>query len=459
MRKTFAILLVFWMAACTAVPSPEAPPGNPEIPPTIPDITETPTKFIPASMTPSITLTPSVTPAGSATAAPTRMPATLVIPTLQPGSSLGLSTIQMINAEVGWGMYTRPEKDFRPDIRLDFTTPSQPEGYILRTADGGKTWQNVTPPTGAYSPGGFFALDANTAWASDNVPCCSEVTDTSIWHTSDGGQTWQPSQPFSIEPNDQFYLPFRMQFIDQNTGWLLSIVSLGMSASLGYLLLHTTDGGETWRAIYRVGGCHSVGFVFINSTTGWYGANCFSQGVVYDHLEFFFRAGGLELEKTTNGGDTFDETTLLPMPDELQQPELAKLDSECDETRMLPISSDAVGVEWGCHIFTNGTEYRYFALTTDGGRTWNTWKPAGNEYFFDATHGWRLLSPGQLQQTTDSGLNWVTLKTVGWEGAQFDFISEQEGWALVNDTNSSAFVHTADGGKTWEEIKPVIASQ
>lgn len=365
----------------------------------------------------------------------------------------------MIDAEVGWGIYTRAEKDLRPNAQLTYLMPWQPEGYLLRTADGGKTWQNVTPPTGAYSPGGFFAFDANTAWASDNVPCCNEITHTSLWHTNDGGRTWQRSQPFSIEPNDGFYLPFRMQFIDPNTGWLLATVRTGMSASSGYILFHTTDGGEAWTAINVVGGgCHSVGFVFINSTTGWYGANCFSQGTVYDHLELFFTAGGLKLEKTVDGGETFGETTLLPMPGELQQPELATLDSECDETRMLSISSEAVGVEWGCHIFTTGTEYRYFALTTDAGRTWNTWKPAGNEYFLNASLGWRLLSPGQLQQTIDSGLNWVSIKTVTWKDAQFDFISELEGWALVKDAEATAFVHTTDGGKTWEEIRPVIAS-
>jgi photosystem II stability/assembly factor-like uncharacterized protein len=56
-------------------------------------------------------------------------------------------------------------------------------------------------------------------------------------------------------------------------------------------------------------------------------------------------------------------------------------------------------------------------------------------------------------------LNWVTLKTVAWEGVQLDFVSEQEGWAVVSTGSESALVHTMDGGETWEEIKPVIVPQ
>ena len=73
-----------------------------------------------------------------------------------------------------------------------------------------------------------------------------------------------------------------------------------------------------------------------------------------------------------------------------------------------------------------------------------------------------MYSPGkgqisQLQQTTDGGYTWATIKSVSWQNAQFDFISEQVGWAVVINGDASALVHTTDSGQTWEELKSVIA--
>jgi hypothetical protein len=130
------------------------------------------------------------------------LPETLIIPTLQTGSPIQLrSTIapslKMIDTQIGWAVQHKYPSELRPGYQMEVSYPWQPEGYILRTMDGGKTWRNVTPPTGAYSAGGFFALDANHAWASESVPCCTDITTTRVWHTRDGGRTWQPGQPLT----------------------------------------------------------------------------------------------------------------------------------------------------------------------------------------------------------------------------------------------------------------------
>ncbi len=35
-------------------------------------------------------------------------------------------------------------------------------------------------------------------------------------------------------------------------------------------------------------------------------------------------------------------------------------------------------------------------------------------------------------------------------------INPQEGWGIVESGHAVSLVHTSDGGKTWQEIKPVV---
>jgi photosystem II stability/assembly factor-like uncharacterized protein len=283
----------------------------------------------------------------------------------------------------------------------------------------------------------------------------------------DGGKTWTPSQEFRLnvdqygEPySSEFYLPQRMQFIDRQTGWLLATVSYNMNSTRP-LLFQTTDGGETWQTINsRIefpDACTGVGFVFIDPQTGWAGGNCFAQGVVSNKIGFFVLPDGWPIYKTLDGGRSYEKKTFMPMPEEFQQLDLLAKDGNCGEIRLESFAEDVIGIEWGCSIFTPRTpDFRYFALSADKGQTWTSWEATGNEFFLNAEYGWRLLSPGELQQTTDSGANWTTIKNVTWEDATFDFVSDQEGWVIASIQQARALLHTINGGKTWQDLHPLI---
>lgn len=343
------------------------------------------------------------------------------------------------------------------------------DAHILKTNDGGNSWYDVTPPIGRYEPGGFFALDTDTAWATYSIGLYSMPVSAHVWRTTDGGQTWNASQEFRLdvdqygEPySSEFYIPRKMQFIDSQTGWLLIYVADNMNSARP-LFLRTDDGGATWTTINSrlelPDACTGVGFSFVDSQTGWVGGNCFLQGVVSNKLRYFVMPDGWGIYKTLDGGRSYKQKTFMPMPDEFQQPDLLEKESNCGELRVESFAEGVIGIEWGCSIFAHlAADYKYFALSPDAGDTWHAWESAGNEEFIDGLHGWRLLSTGELQQTADGGITWNTIKNVTWSEARFDFINETEGWAIVSDTRASTLLHTIDGGLSWQELRQLIAS-
>src|SRR5262249_45671116 len=94
------------------------------------------------------------------------------------------------------------------------------QAVILRTSDGGASWTRQPSPTPS-GLGGAGLADGNTGTAGSG----SEVT----VHTTDGGEHW------SVRHTGSGSLR-RVAFGDANTG-----TAVGSSA-----ILHTTDGGFTW---------------------------------------------------------------------------------------------------------------------------------------------------------------------------------------------------------------------
>jgi hypothetical protein len=180
------------------------------------------------------------------------------IPGLETGASITLTALTMFDETTGWGV--------------------ESTGHIMRTTDGGSSWQDVTPPQGQlYPEGSFYALDAGTAWAAPWLCsnfCYPPPTATIVWRTSDGGQSWRswkstgnesffnadigwrlyspdPAQLSQLQTTTDGGLDWvnikevawqsaRFEFVSEQVGW--AIVSIGEVTAL----LHTNDGGKTW---------------------------------------------------------------------------------------------------------------------------------------------------------------------------------------------------------------------
>ena len=113
-------------------------------------------------------------------------------------------------------------------------------GLILHTSDGGATWEDWTPEFFKAlsfeeemdsmdfvnpSPSMFsiYFTDKNNGWA------CG--LDSTIIHTTDGGKTWKELENDGMDPLYTIY-------VKGNTGW-----AVGDKGS--YLM--STDGGKTWK--------------------------------------------------------------------------------------------------------------------------------------------------------------------------------------------------------------------
>lgn len=154
--------------------------------------------------------------------------------------------LKTTNAGANWVQIIPPQTAFTDFCFLDENT-----GYyaaytsIYKTTNGGSSWIQIS----THMSNTLFFINASTGWNIDNG---------NIYKTTDGGINWQ----------QQFYLQYspvqNMQFINPNTGWLVS----GQSQDNGRIF-KTTDGGSTWKnnLDFSVGEMHSV--CFINENTGW----------------------------------------------------------------------------------------------------------------------------------------------------------------------------------------------
>lgn len=102
-------------------------------------------------------------------------------------------------------------------------------GLLLRTRDGGRTWQDALDciPDGAARHFDFHALEVRgqDIWLAGSPG-------TLVWHSTDAGETWTAQRTGQTTPLRA------IAFVDRHRGW--AVGSLGR-------ILATRDGGHTWR--------------------------------------------------------------------------------------------------------------------------------------------------------------------------------------------------------------------
>src|SRR5690349_3915844 len=107
---------------------------------------------------------------------------------------------------------------------------------VLRSVDGGTTWQKLKITDEALDFRDIDAVDAETAYtlSAGNGPA------SRIYKTIDGGKTWQ----LQFKNDDPKAFLDAMTFWDADHG-----IAFGDSVDLQFYILTTADGGHTWSRV------------------------------------------------------------------------------------------------------------------------------------------------------------------------------------------------------------------
>ncbi len=362
--------------------------------------------------------------------------------TSQPGDGGtavgGTNSTVTPTATSGGAKTTIPAEAFRAIRFVDHTYGwALTMDKVLRTADGGKTWVDMTKGglSASELAGGKTAQavfqTANRAWVFITTPKTPAGITVHIWRTDDGGGNWYSA---SFDDNEAIGFADRPTFINIQDGWVLLGTGAG-AGSYGVHLYQTKDGGASWKQISAAPGTlplsgEKAGPSFTDATTGWMAdhvAALDNAPLLYDSID-----GGISWAKE-------------PLP-------LISSYAEAHYRTTPPVTFDQVLIE-PVHV-SNGTQkHLVMYVSGNGGAHWYPGQPAAfdtdNVYVIDDQGHWVAIDSGTVYRQDGKG-NWVKAGTVPATAGPMSFINAQEGWSL--DTQSAALYHTTNGGTSWETI-------
>ena len=257
-----------------------------------------------------------------------------------------------------------------------------------------------------------------------------------ILHTSDGGTTWRRQKSPVSETL------FSVAFSDAQRGW-----AVGENG----VILHTVDGGNSW--LRQTSGIadalHSV--VFSDAQRGWIAGNNGTIMYTVDAGDSWQkqnsgtkkRLASITFIDARHGWAAGAEGTILQTRDA----------GMSWQKRKSGVSGTLLSVAFidrlqGWVVGKNGVVLH----TADGGVSWQRKRSVkGQELtsvvFADAGHGWAVGDRGVIPHSTDGGFSWMPQsRNPDHRLAAVDFINRQLGWAVGSD---GTILHSTDGGVTW----------
>lgn len=111
-------------------------------------------------------------------------------------------------------------------------------GVVLRTINGGMTWEVKTPTNASVTNYAIDALDSLTAWVTGTVGGSANFT---IWKTTDGGMSW------TAQYNNPAGFSDGIRFFNANDG--VCFADPDPWPSTYWEILVTTNGGNTWTRV------------------------------------------------------------------------------------------------------------------------------------------------------------------------------------------------------------------
>jgi photosystem II stability/assembly factor-like uncharacterized protein len=296
-------------------------------------------------------------------------------------------------------------------------------------------WQKVTLPspynTGYYLDIFFLPGNPNYGWACDQ-------NGGYVVRTTDGGATWQGTK---VDPAlGACHLEY-IQFLDQNVGYCSG--PCGMYKSV--------DGGKTWANIKPAGSPMVWGGWFKNANEGWFtGGGCGTSSffrtldggatfTVFTHPEprstlsdpywdasmpanTLYAIGSGTLFRSENNGATWDVLNYTGVNNPWHE-ELAMFNNAV----LIPNSGARCASAPGS---TDGMRF-----STDLGATWRdftTGEDMFGTFLHDAQRGWAAGWNAAVYYTSNAGQTWQK-RSCGLDGAGTDdifFVDDNNGWVV-----------------------------
>jgi photosystem II stability/assembly factor-like uncharacterized protein len=306
-------------------------------------------------------------------------------------------------------------------------------GTILKTTNGGKNWSTLVSPASAFLNGVDF-INSSTGWIVSE--------DGKIFKSGNGGSSWSQQYYDAVAGNK--YTLTSVFAISTSEVWIAGYVRDQNDLILGYIKLHTTNGGSTWTkssTSIQVATLNNI--FFLTASEGW---------AVGD--------SGMIIH-TTNGGASWSLSGNFhkDVPPPLEWFYYFKAVYFTDA-----MHGWVVGSRWA--YMTYSPIYPVVFYTSDGGATWvEKWPISGNNGFYSArsvffisqNKGWVVgdnlsVSAGyeKILRTDNSGGSWLN---EGLNPSYDDGISELndvtfptglEGWAVGRNSGIFHYKITSD---------------
>lgn len=235
-------------------------------------------------------------------------------------------------------------------------------GKVIRTTDGGLTWEGVTIS-------GVNQLES-IHFASKMVGYTSG--DGNIFKSVDSGKTWEDIT--GIIADDQAAI-WGNYFIDENNG---CTVGGGCGLFSTQFFYHTTNGGATWNKFQ--GNVDNTGMTDVTIVEPSGLAYAVSSGYIW---------------KSTNGGNSwslFSETGAVAWQEDLHF---------YGNSFLVPYSGGCDG---------NDEPNSGIRMSTDAGKTWKQFRTGRSmfgTFLIDEKRGWACGFQGSIYYTSDGGDHWV----------------------------------------------------
>jgi photosystem II stability/assembly factor-like uncharacterized protein len=268
------------------------------------------------------------------------------------------------------------------------------EGTVLRTVDGGTSWQNVSPPDTAdlqFRDVEAFGRDRA------HILAIGPGAASRIYRTTDGGETW--TLTFQNEEEAAFY--DCMAFFNQRRGLALSDPVDGK-----FRIITTDNGGRSWDIVPDDGMPDAIAGEFAFAASG----TCLVAGE--GRKAWFGTGGGAEARvfRSRDGGENWSVAT-TPIRS-----------TESGGIFSLAFLDHRRGLAVGGDFLTPNEAVDALALTFDGGVSWelvdeddapdgyrsgSAWVPhrhktaivvgpTGSDVSFDGGRHWKLFDEGSF---------------------------------------------------------------